>query len=183
MKKGEGKRRRNNQILFCYGFRFRHPTDIIELEDEVEKNTGAIIQAVDKNFVLNREHAMFILTQCLEAYDRGIFIARKSKYDIILHLLCTQKIEKALADGGIKKDYKDCVILGYCGKRELQILKECIMSYGTFDERILEPSGDKEKFLTGYHKINSEEQKNYDLLQLLCERSATSVIRYYKSKA
>ena len=82
----------------------------------------------------------------------------------------------------MKKDHKDCAILGFCRKGELQILVECLKNYGVFEERIIEPSEQKKKFLTEYYKVNSEEQKNYDLAQLLCERSATSLVRYYKSK-
>jgi hypothetical protein len=38
--------------------------------------------------------------------DGGIYIARKPKLDIILRLLCTHKIEKALRDSGVKEMMK-----------------------------------------------------------------------------
>ena len=183
MKKEGKKPRRDNWILFCYGLRFKNPASITEIEDEVEKKTDAIIQAVDKKFILNKDHAMFVLSQSYEAYKRGIYIARKPQLDIILRLLCTQKIEKALRDAGVKKDSEDCVMLGFCDKVVQQVLIECLMKYGIFDEHIIEPSEQKKNFLIEYHKITLEEQKNYDLVQLLSERPATHLVRYYKSRA
>jgi len=183
MKKEEKNPRRDNVTFFCYGLILNHPTSIAELEDEVEKNTSAILQAIDEKFIFNKDHAMFILSQSYEAYKRGIFIARKPKLDIILRLLCTQKIEKALTDGGVKKDAKNCVILGFCSREEQKILIECLKNYGIFDEHLIAPSEQKKSFLIDYHKITPEEQKNYDLVQLLCGRSATNLVRYYKSKA
>jgi hypothetical protein len=63
-----------------------------------------------------------------------------------------------------------------------QVLIECLSKYGVFDERLIEASEQKEKFLIEYHKITLEEQRNYSLVQLLSERPAANLVRYYKSK-
>jgi tRNA threonylcarbamoyladenosine modification (KEOPS) complex Cgi121 subunit len=182
MKKEEKNSRSDEQICFCYGLKFNNPINITEIENEVENKTNATIQAVNKKFILNREHALSVLSQSYEAYKRGIYIARKPKLDIILRLLCTHKIEQALRDSGVKNDDEDCVVLGFCDKAVQQVLIKCLSKYGIFDEHLIEASEQKEKFLIEYHKITLEEQANYSLVQLLNERPATNLVRYYRSK-
>lgn len=178
--KEEKKRFPNDVEFFCYGIRLHQPVNITTLENMITGETGAVIQAVDSRFIVNKKHAMLILNQSYEAFSRGISIARKSSLDVLLRAICTRKIEKALRDAGVKENSKECVIMGFCSKGKLKIVADRLKNYGEFDDKVLDTTKQKIDFLIKYHNITAEEMENYDLVQLLCEKSASSLVRYYK---
>ncbi len=172
----------SNQEPFCFGLNVKCPVDIALLR-EMEKETDSIIQVVDPKFIASKEHARLILAQSKESYSRGIIAANKKSMDVLLRLLCTKKIEKALQDAGFKLNSKECVILGLCNKDTLRIIEKKIRNYGDLDDHVLEASEERVNFLMTYHGISKNEVENYGLLNMLLERSATCLIRYYRTES
>jgi len=180
--KGEGGRNKFKDVeFFCYGLNLSRPIKITSLQEELMEDTGAILQAVDPNFIAGIEHAKMILRQSYEAYTRGIFIANKPNLDILLRLVCTKKIETALKDAGLKEDSRNCAILGFCDKSKLKILEEELKGRGEQNDQALELSDTKKKFLIKYHDISPQELENYNLATILSERAATKLLRFFKT--
>jgi tRNA threonylcarbamoyladenosine modification (KEOPS) complex Cgi121 subunit len=173
----------SNQQPFYFGLSVKHPIDIALLLKGMEKETDSIIQVVDPKFIASKEHLRLILAQSKESYSRGIVAANKKSMDILLRLLCTKKIEKALHDAGFKPNSRECVILGLCNKDTLPIIEKKIRNYGDLDDRVLEASKERVNFLMTYHGISKNEVENYGLLNMLLEKSATCLIRHFRNES
>ncbi|MEM3403959.1 MAG: KEOPS complex subunit Cgi121 [Nitrososphaeria archaeon] len=182
MKREVEKNKFKEVQLFCYGLNLKQPIEITSLKELLIRDTGAIIQVVDPNFIAGIEHAKMILRQTYEAYTRGIFIANKPSLDILLRLLCTKKIEAALKDAGLKEGDRNCAILGFCDKNKIDLLEEKIKEIGEQNNKALELSETKKKFLIRYHDISLHELENYDLATILYERAATKLLKFLRSK-
>ncbi|MGQ9780817.1 MAG: KEOPS complex subunit Cgi121 [Nitrososphaeria archaeon] len=180
MTRDERENNLDDLSLFCYGIRLGQQTTISALEKDVEKETGAVIQVLSSKFILDRDHAALLLYQSYEAYVRGISIARKRGIDILLRALCTRKIDKALKDAKGDVKGREYAVLGFCHRSKSKIVEEKLRNYGELDNKILEPSPQKTAFLTSYHNLTDSEIQNYNLVHLLCEKSASGLARYYR---
>jgi len=180
MRRGEKEKISEDVSFFCYGIKLNEQATVASLQSSIEKETGAVIQALNSKFILDRNHAKLLLYQTHEAYLRGISIARKKEIDILLRALCTKKINKALKDAAFEEGSREYVVLGFCDPPRLKTLKEMLGRFGELDDRILEPTQQKIDFLRSYHNITDLEIENYNLAYLLCEKSASGLAKHYK---
>jgi tRNA threonylcarbamoyladenosine modification (KEOPS) complex Cgi121 subunit len=170
-------------VLFCLGFKVKEEYSAAYIQNVLEGFGGIVVQALDKHFVADAEHARLTLLQAFEAFKRGLYVAKKARVDILLKFLCTKKIESALKDAFPADDVKEFVLAGFGSSEKVMEMVKFLESFGSFDEKILEPSREKLEFLARYHGLSEDEVKNYGVGKILCDKSAAVFSKYYKLKS
>ncbi len=70
--------------------------------DSLRKQYNAVIQIIDMDAVVDREHIEEIIKQVLEAYDKHIMVSKHIETEILLRIACTNQIYKAIEFAGAK---------------------------------------------------------------------------------
>lgn len=134
--------------------------------------THTIIQAVSKNYILNKSHIKKIITISLSAMKRGILLSNTLEIDILLRFACTTQISKALELVGIKKN-QNFILIIITNKKS--ILDELYKNLKNFIETNMEFQNNSKFLLNQFHITNKQLHSVFSdtpLEDLLVEKSA-----------
>jgi len=70
-----------------------------------------MIQGINPKRVFGMEHIFEVVQIVLESNNRNIKIARRLEMELLLRLICSNQVEKALDIGGIKNNGNGCFVL------------------------------------------------------------------------
>ena len=145
----------NIQIL---GFRATIDSvgETLDLIDSI-KEDGEIIQLLNADAVVSRNHIIHGVNQAFLAFDRGENLANDISVEIVLRCSAQRQISKAFKILGLHEgDMNLCAVLINCGDYS-QELSEIF----TPDDDVLIPVSDKLKEI---YKINNDEMTLEDLM-------------------
>ena len=146
--------------------------DSINLLDELRKKfPKLVLQAISKNFVLNKSHIQKILQISLESQKANLLLSKKLETDILMRFAGTSQISQAISKIGI--DQKNDFILIAIGPKsslnKLRTLLKPIFSKKSFIKN-------NEKFLMKEFKITKKHLDSVDsktpLEDILAEQAA-----------
>jgi tRNA threonylcarbamoyladenosine modification (KEOPS) complex Cgi121 subunit len=117
------------------------------------------VQVVNADFIAGPQHVLGILQQSMEAKKRGILQSRRIEIDILLRLACTDQIDRALTDIGLKDGTNNVLVIAVGRINHLKMLMKYIAANYDIDDDILLPSKRRLKFISAFHDIDKTELK------------------------
>lgn len=72
---------------------------------------NVMIQGINPKNVFGLHHIFEVIQIVLESNNRNIKIARRLEMELLLRLICSNQVDKALDIGGIKNNGTGCLIL------------------------------------------------------------------------
>lgn len=133
----------------------RNVTEFMERLRSVNKNIA--IQAVNADLVAGFEHVLGILHQSMEARKRNILLSKRIEVDILLRLACTDQIEKALDNIGLREGKNNVLIIAIGNLNNLKELRKYLLENCSINDNILAPSGRKLENISKLHGISKTE--------------------------
>jgi tRNA threonylcarbamoyladenosine modification (KEOPS) complex Cgi121 subunit len=115
------------------------------------------VQAVNADLVAGIQHVMGILYQSLEAKKRRILLSKRIEVDILLRLACTDQIDKALTNVGIKEGRNNVLVIALGRINSLKMLRKYIAKNYGMDDNVLAPSKRRLKDISTLHGIGRVE--------------------------
>lgn len=89
-----------------------HVTDIRNTIESFRKMFPDImIQGINPKFVFGIDHIFEIIQIVLESNSRKMNIARRFEMEVLLRLICSNQVDKAIDIGGIKNNCSGCFVL------------------------------------------------------------------------
>lgn len=132
--------------------------------DKVRGEFDAIIQLIDIDAIVDREHIEEVIKQVLEAYEREIMVSKHIESEILLRVACTNQIYKALRFAGAKP-YKPAAFIAL--SKDPSIINKLASSIELNDLHLKESSE-----LLKYHGITKDELDTVnDIRALLIEKA------------
>jgi len=120
-------------------------------------NKHVAVQAVNADLVAGMQHVMGVLYQSVEAKKRHILLSKRMEIDILLRLACTDQIDKALTNVGIKEGRNNVLVIAVGRINSLKMLRKYITeNYGS-DDNVLAPSKRRLKTISALHGIGKVE--------------------------
>lgn len=89
-----------------------HVTDIGNtIESFRKKFPDVMIQGINPKFIFGIDHIFEVIQIILESNNRKIKIAKRFEMEVLLRLICTNQVDKAIDIGGIKDNCSGCFVL------------------------------------------------------------------------
>jgi tRNA threonylcarbamoyladenosine modification (KEOPS) complex Cgi121 subunit len=89
-----------------------HVTDIGNTIESFRKMfPDVMIQGINPNFIFGIDHIFEVIQIVLESNNRKINIAKRLEMEVLLRLICSNQVDKAIDIGGIKNNSSACFIL------------------------------------------------------------------------
>ena len=70
-----------------------------------------MIQGINPSHIFGKEHIFEVLKIILEANKRKIKVAKRLEMELLLRLICSNQVDKAINIGGIKNNSSGCFVL------------------------------------------------------------------------
>ena len=132
--------------------------DVTAFMNELRSVSKSVaIQAVNADFIACFQHILGILQQSTEAKKRGILQSKRIEIDILLRLACTDQIDKALTDIGLKDGTNNVLVIAVGRMNHLKMLMKYIAANYDIDDDILLPSKRRLKIISAFHDIGKTE--------------------------
>ena len=150
-----------------------HVTDIgTTIESFRKKFPDVLIQGINPKFVFGIDHIFEVIRIVLESNNRKIQITKRLEMEILLRIICSNQVKKAIEIAGIKNDGSGCFILLSEDKRYLINSIEYLRTlYSKQNLSLLSATRDK---MTHICKRLEFRRNNYDkkeFLKILTERA------------
>jgi tRNA threonylcarbamoyladenosine modification (KEOPS) complex Cgi121 subunit len=126
-----------------------------------DRYANAIIQMIDIDAIVDKEHIEEMVKLALEAYERNVMIADHIEMELLLRIACTNQIYKAIEFAGAKPN-------------KLAILLILSRDHIESEEYEIEYNKDRIDKLVKYHNIKEEELDavlDHKLTSLLIEKA------------
>lgn len=159
----------NLQIL---GFRAKIASvnDTLAKINEI-KNEGEIIQLLNADAIVSKNHIVHGVNQAVLAFERGENLAKDISVEIALRCSAQRQISKAFNILGLKEGEMNLVaILINCEDHTSEL-----SSIFTLDESVLIPDEDK---LIKIYKISDVESENMSLEDIIIDRITKLTVDY-----
>ena len=148
--------------------------EICDVESTLDRlrsiNKHVVIQAVNAVFIAGIEHVIGILQQSVRAKKHGILLSKKIEIDILLRLACTNQIDKALTNIGLRDGTNSILVIAVGRINCLKMIRKYIIANYDIDDNILVQSKSRLKFISKVHSIGNTELDTlvYDGNKLAC---------------
>jgi tRNA threonylcarbamoyladenosine modification (KEOPS) complex Cgi121 subunit len=89
-----------------------HVTDIGNTIESFRKMfPDVMIQGINPKFIFGIDHLFEVIQIVLESNNRKINIAKRLEMEVLLRLICSNQVDKAIDIGGIKNNCSGCFLL------------------------------------------------------------------------
>ncbi|MEM2759842.1 MAG: KEOPS complex subunit Cgi121 [Nitrososphaerales archaeon] len=135
-----------------------------------------VVQGVNADLVVDTQHVIGILQQSIEAKKREMLLSKMLEIDILLRLACTDQINRAVKDIGLKNGINNVLIIAMGRKDRLEMLRK-YLAFNYKINNIGRPSRKKMRFIASFHNIDRRElnaviKENNKLTSVLIERAS-----------
>lgn len=120
-------------------------------------NKRVAVQAVNADLVAGMQHVMGVLYQAVEAKKRRILLSKRIEVDILLRLGCTDQIDRALVNIGIKEGRNNVLVIALGRINNLRMVRKYIAENYGIDDNVLAPSKRRLKTISTLHGIGKVE--------------------------
>jgi tRNA threonylcarbamoyladenosine modification (KEOPS) complex Cgi121 subunit len=132
-----------------------------------------MIQGINPSYIFGKRHIFEVIKIILESNKRNIKIAKRMEIELLLRIVCSNQVDKAINIGGIKNNASGCFILFSEKKRpiidSIKYLRKMFVKQNSF---LLNAT--KEKMLDICERLefpcNNFNKKEF--LKILTERAA-----------
>jgi tRNA threonylcarbamoyladenosine modification (KEOPS) complex Cgi121 subunit len=150
-----------------------HVTDIgTTIESFRKKFPDVMVQGINPKYIFGINHIFEVIQIVLESNNRKIRITKRLEMEVLLRLICSNQVDKALEIGGIKNDGLGCFILLSASKRSLinsiEYLREL---YVKQDLTLLSATRDKIAYICNRLEFKRNDYGKKEFLKVLTERA------------
>lgn len=136
--------------------------ETLDLIDEI-KQDGEIIQLLNADSIVSKNHILHGVNQAFLAFDRGENLAKDISVEIVLRCSAQRQISKAFKILGLKEgDMNLCAVLINCND-----YTDELSGIFTLDDSVL--IADEDKLIKNY-KITPEELDNLSIEEIIIDR-------------
>lgn len=150
-----------------------HVTDIgTTIESFRKKFPNVLIQGINPKYIFGIDHIFEVIRIVLESKNRKIQISKRLEMEILLRLICSNQVKKAIEIAGIKNDGPGCFILLSEDKSSLiNSIKYLRTLFFKQNFSLLSATRDKMIFMCNRLKFRRNNYGKKQFLKILTERA------------
>jgi tRNA threonylcarbamoyladenosine modification (KEOPS) complex Cgi121 subunit len=151
-----------------------HVTDIgTTIESFRKMFPEVMIQGINPKHIFGRAHIFEVIKIIIESNKRKIKIAKRLEIELLLRLICSNQVDKAINTGGIKNNGSACFILLSENKRlivdSIRYLRKMFVGQNTL---LLNATREKMLYMCKRMKFKHTNFSNKEFLRILTEKAA-----------
>jgi tRNA threonylcarbamoyladenosine modification (KEOPS) complex Cgi121 subunit len=131
------------------------------------------IQGINPKYIFGRGHIFEVIKIIIESHKRKIKIAKRLEMELLLRLICSNQVDKAINIGGIKNNGSACFVLLSENKRlivdSIRYLRKMFVSQNTL---LLNATREKMLYMCKRMKFKHSNFSNKEFLRILTEKAA-----------
>ena len=132
-----------------------------------------MIQGINPKYIFGRGHIFEVIKIIIESNKRKIKIAKRLEMELLLRLICSNQVDKAINIGGIKNNGSACFILLSENKRlivdSIRYLSKIFVSQNNL---LLNATREKMLYMCKRMKFKHSNFSNKEFLRILTEKAA-----------
>lgn len=153
-----------------------HVTDIgATIESFRKMFPEVMIQGIDPKYIFGKGHIFEIIKIILESNKRKIKIAKRLEMELLLRLICSNQVDKAINIGGIKNNGSGsgCFILLSENKHLIvDSIRYLRKMFGRQNASLLNATREKMLYMCKRMKFRHSNFSNKEFLKILTEKAA-----------
>ena len=132
-----------------------------------------MIQGINPKYIFGRGHIFQVVKIIIESNKRKIKIAKRLEMELLLRLICSNQVDKAINIGGIKNNGSACFILLSENKHlivdSIRYLRKIFVSQNNL---LLNATREKMLYMCKRMKFKHSNFSNKEFLRILTEKAA-----------
>lgn len=151
-----------------------HVTDIgTTIESFRKMFPEVMIQGINPKYIFGKGHIFEIIKIILESNKRKIKIAKRLEMELLLRLICSNQVDKAINIGGIKNNGAGCFILLSENKHLIvDSIRYLRKMFGRQNASLLNATREKMLHMCKRMKFRHSNFSNKEFLKILTEKAA-----------
>lgn len=134
---------------------------------------GVMIQGINPRYIFGKSHIFEIIKIILESNKRKIKIAKKIEIELLMRLVCSNQVDKAIKIGGIKNNNSGCfVLISEMKSPIIDSIKYLRRMFVKEDKSVLNASKDKMIRMCELLQIQDCDFTTKEFLNILTEKAA-----------
>lgn len=132
-----------------------------------------MIQGINPSHIFGKEHIFEVLKIILEANKRKIKVAKRLEMELLLRLICSNQVDKAINIGGIKNNSSGCFVL--LADTKYQIIKSVRYlrkTLGDQNDSLLNATREKMVNICRAMQFTNTNFSTKEFLKILTEKAA-----------
>ena len=132
-----------------------------------------MIQGINPSYIFGKSHIFEIIKIILESNKRKIKIAKKIEIELLMRLVCSNQVDKAIKIGGIKNNNSGCfVLLSEMKSPIIDSIKYLRRMFVKEDKSVLNASKDKMIRMCELLQLQDCDFTTKEFLNILTEKAA-----------
>jgi tRNA threonylcarbamoyladenosine modification (KEOPS) complex Cgi121 subunit len=151
-----------------------HVTDIgTTIESFRKMFPEVMIQGINPKYIFGKGHIFEVVKIIIESNKRKIKIAKRLEMELLLRLICSNQVDKAINMGGIKNNGSGCFIL-LSEKKHLIVdsIRYLRKIFGRQNNTLLNATREKMLHMCKGMKFRHSNFSNKEFLKILTEKAA-----------
>ena len=149
-----------------------HVTDIGNTIESFRKMfPDVMIQGINPKFIFGIDHIFEVIQIVLESNNRKINIAKRLEMEVLLRLICSNQVDKAIDIGGIKNNSSACFILLSENRRLMTDSIKYLKVFGIQNLSLLNATTDKIAYICNKMGFRRGNYSKTEFLKILTEKA------------
>lgn len=149
-----------------------HVTDIGNTIESFRKMfPDVMIQGINPKFIFGIDHIFEVIQIVLESNNRKINIAKRLEMEVLLRLICSNQVDKAIDIGGIKNNSSACFILLSENRRLMTDSIKYLKLFGIQNLSLLNATTDKIAYICNKMRFRRGNYSKTEFLKILTEKA------------
>lgn len=149
-----------------------HVTDIGNTIESFRKMfPDVMIQGINPKFIFGIDHIFEVIQIVLESNNRKINIAKRLEMEVLLRLICSNQVDKAIDIGGIKNNSSACFILLSENRRLMTDSIKYLKVFGIQNLSLLNATTDKIAYICNKMRFRRDNYSKTEFLKILTEKA------------
>jgi tRNA threonylcarbamoyladenosine modification (KEOPS) complex Cgi121 subunit len=151
-----------------------HVPDVGNIMESFRKMfPDVMIQGINPKFIFGIDHIFEVIQIVLELNNRKIKIAKRLEMEVLLRLICSNQVDKAIDIGGIKNNCSGCFILLSENRRLMtDSIKYLRKMFAKQDLALLNATTEKIAYICNKMGFSISNYSKAEFLKILTEKAA-----------
>jgi tRNA threonylcarbamoyladenosine modification (KEOPS) complex Cgi121 subunit len=151
-----------------------HVPDVGNIMESFRKMfPDVMIQGINPKFIFGIDHIFEVIQIVLELNNRKIKIAKRLEMEVLLRLICSNQVDKAIDIGGIKNNCSGCFILLSENRRLMtDSIKYLRKMFAKQDLALLNATTEKIAYICNKMGFSISNYSKTEFLKILTEKAA-----------
>jgi tRNA threonylcarbamoyladenosine modification (KEOPS) complex Cgi121 subunit len=151
-----------------------HVPDVGNIMESFRKMfPDVMIQGINPKFIFGIDHIFEVIQIVLELNNRKIKIAKRLEMEVLLRLICSNQVDKAIGIGGIKNNCSGCFILLSENRRLMtDSIKYLRKMFAKQDLALLNATTEKIAYICNKMGFSISNYSKAEFLKILTEKAA-----------